>query len=77
MRQGSVNNWLAELQAGEYRYIEVDISGYDQMMRKLNPAKTKRPPELRNRAFTTSLHTAIGSANPRDIRYLVRVERTQ
>lgn len=75
MHNGSVNSWVATMVVGEYRFVESNFDDYPKLMRSLNPAQTKRPPELKGRAFTTALYTAIGNGNPRDVRALVRVER--
>jgi hypothetical protein len=75
MKVGSINSWVASMVVGEYRFVESNFDDYPNTMRALNPAQTKRPPELKGRVFTTALYTAIGNGNPRDVRALVRVER--
>jgi hypothetical protein len=77
MKEGSVNSWLAPMVVGQYYYIEVDYEEHAEMMRKLNPAPTRRPPELRGRKFKTTLHTAVHNGDPTDVKYLVKVERLQ
>lgn len=77
MHEGSVNSWLSSMAVGEYRFVETDFDDYPKVMRTLNPAHTKRPPELKEFVLTTALYTAIGNGNPRDVRALVRVERLE
>jgi hypothetical protein len=77
VKDGSVSAWLATMVPGEYHYVEVDYEKHAEMMRKLNPGPSRRPPELRARRFRTSLHTSIGNGDPTDVKYLVKVERLQ
>lgn len=75
MQAGSVNSWLATMAVGEYRFVETTFDDYPKVMRALNPAHTKRPPELKALSFTTALYTAVSNGNPREVLALVRVER--
>jgi hypothetical protein len=77
VKDGSVSAWIAALPPGGYYYVEVPYEEHAEMMRKLNPGHSRRPPELRAMRFKTSLHTSIGNGDPTDVRYLVKVERLQ
>lgn len=77
MREGSVNSWLSQLAVGEYRFVETSFDDYPKLMRSLNPAGTKRPPEIRKFELTCKLFTAISNGDPQDVRFLVRVGRTK
>ena len=77
MKDGSVNSWLASMVVGEYHYVETEYEKHVDMMHKLNPGKGKRPPEIKDRKFKTSLHTAVHNGDPTDVRYLVKVVRLQ
>lgn len=74
--RNSARGALAELEVGDYLYIESTYEGYAKLMRALLPPPEKRARPVREWEFTTSMFVAISSSNAGDIRYLVRVERT-
>lgn len=74
MRDGSYSTMLADMSVGDYIYMETSFERHSRVMQRLNPPKTRRPPEISNMQFTTQLFTAVGP-KASDVRYLVRVER--
>ena len=62
------------LEVGHREYIETTLDKYAHVMRTVNTPKSRRPKEMADMEFTTTLLTAVGS-NAGDIRYLVCVER--
>lgn len=74
MRDGSYSTMLADMNVGDYIYMETSFERHSRVMQRLNPPKTRRPPEISNMQFTTQLFTAVGP-KASDVRYLVRVER--
>ena len=75
MSRISWNTFLASmLEVGHREYIETTLDKYAHVMRTVNTPKSRRPKEMADKEFTTTLLTAVGS-NAGDIRYLVCVER--
>lgn len=75
-RIGGINWRLARLAVGDSFIVECTMSNWPQIQATLNPAPTRRSPELLGRVFTTELYTAVGAGKLGRIRYIVRVERT-
>ena len=75
MKSNSWNAFLASIEVGQRHYIETVLDKYAQVMRTVNTPKSRRPKDLKDMEFSTSLFTAVGS-KAGDIRYLVCIERT-
>jgi hypothetical protein len=77
MKAISWNAFLASmLEVGHREYIETTVDGYAATMRTVNTPKSRRPKELSDKEFTTTLLTAVGQ-KVGDVRYLVCVERVK
>lgn len=75
MSRISWNKFLASmLEVGQREYIETTLDKYAHVMRTVNTPKSRRPKEMTDMEFNTTLLTAVGP-NAGDIRYLVCVER--
>jgi hypothetical protein len=64
------------LEVGHREYFETTLDNYQAAMRTMNTPKSRRPKELKDKEFKTSLFTAVGSAAG-DVRYLICVERVK
>jgi len=76
MHANSKTRRLAQMAVGEDVWLQTTLEGYPNDMRTAVVARTRRPPELANREFTTSLFTAVAAGNAGEIVYLIRLRRT-
>jgi len=76
MRENSTTAYLSRLPVGGRYYVETKLEHYDDTMRKLNPASSKRGPEIKHMKFSCTLLTAVGT-KAGDVRFLVCVERLE
>lgn len=73
---GSMNDWLADFEIGERRYVEArDPEDVGATMRKVNTPPTRRPHGMRGMAFQCTAFTAVQAAKVGKVRVLVCVER--
>jgi hypothetical protein len=75
-RKGSRVDHLQQMQVGDVRWIETTLETHVQDMKNTIVPRTRRPEALKDREFKTRFYTAVGTAAG-DVRYLIRLERTQ
>lgn len=75
-RPGSAQHRLTAMAVGDVHWIETTLGNWDHDMRVALVPRTRRKGVPEGAEFTTRLYTAVGTAAG-DIRYLIRLERTQ
>ena len=75
--KNSWNAWLMTFELGQREYVECSLEDYPQTMRTINTPLSRRPAEMGDKRFTTTLFTAVSASKAGDIRYLICVERIQ
>lgn len=68
---------LGRLEVGQGFYQECRLDNCAATQRALNPPKSRRPAEIRDRVFTTTIFTAVSAAKVGDVRLLVNVRRVR
>jgi len=76
LHANSWNSVLAGMEVGDRSYYDTTLDNYATLMSTANVPISRRPQHLKRCVFTTKLFTAVGS-NPKDIRYLVCLERVK
>lgn len=71
----SNNRRLLRMELGERLYFDTTLEDFASDMRTLNTPKSRRPPDLEGREFSTSLFTAVGVGKAGNVRYLICLER--
>jgi hypothetical protein len=67
---------LKNLDIGDRHYVETPLEAYADLMRRLNPAQSRRSSCIKDMKFTCTFYTAVGT-RAGDVRYLVCVERLE